>query len=372
VDRLPRYVKGNRFLVYQYLYRNTLGRQRPHGFFVSGAVAVELGLSEKTVRNCWEFLERVGLVELDEVRGSHKGKRIRLVELEGVLQRLDDSAEHAQAKHEAEAHNRRGEAPPSSVKVTDEGASSSVKVTDEEARLLPMRPSVIGKSYRDSSASLTDEGASSSVRVTDDMIIKDMVERHGKTPPPPRPTLAAHGGGGERADFERLLCEGYGFAPDRASSALATLGDEDLDLLPILLQRLDAEIHQRRVRNPAGLLATRLRTFDLWKPLLEAARDADSPRPKSEQDPVSLAELQVVYMRTIDVEARAKLAAMSEADREILAEEVRQQAYDRSPAARKWTEAEWRENLEPLLVAAIRAEAISFDAWLERVRAHTS
>jgi hypothetical protein len=181
-----------------------------------------------------------------------------------------------------------------------------------------------------------------------------------------RPLHVVGGGGDVRASLADRLCSKYGFAPDRAEAVLGELSVADLELIPLLLAKLDVEIEERRVKNPAGLLVSRLRAFGAWKPSLEAERAAADAPAAAEVGEQAASELELAYMREVDEEARASLARMTDADREILADEVRRRALERSGSARKWTEAEWRENLGPLLLAAVRAESMSFAEWLER------
>lgn len=318
VDRLPRFVKGNRYLVYQHIYRNTLGRRQaePEAFFVSRVVAEQLRLSEKTVRTCWQYLERVGLIATSSTQGSHHGMRIRVLDLEIALARLEASA---------------------------------VTLTADHRNNLPPSEHLSGNSNRSPAEEVTAEDAASAVTLT-----APCHERHEDM------HNTMHGVGMFDELVERLTGR-YGFAPDRARTELTLIAADDLALVPRLLDRLDAENARSRVANPAGLLVTWLRAFPTWRPVLQQ-EDQKTPEVETEKSGGDL----LAYLEETDARARETLRQLDGAKVERLRTTVRAKAEARSPSVAKWTEAQWNAHLEPLLVAELRDRFESFDAWLAR------
>ncbi len=318
VDRLPRFVKGNRYLVYQHIYRNTLGRRQaePEAFFVSRLVAEQLRLSEKTVRTCWQYLERVGLIATSSTQGSHHGMRIRVLDLEIALTRLETSA---------------------------------VTLTADHRQELPPNEPISGNSNRSRAEEVTAEHRASAVTLT-----APCHERHEDM------SNTMHGVGMFDELVERLT-DRYAFAPERARAELTLIAVDDLALVPRLLDRLDAEIARSRVANPAGLLVTWLRAFPTWRPLLEQA-DRTTPTVETEEARGDL----LAYLEETDARARETLRRMDGAEFERLRTTVRAKAEARSPSVAKWTEAQWTAHLEPLIIAELRDRFETFDVWLAR------
>lgn len=109
--------------------------------------------------------------------------------------------------------------------------------------------------------------------------MKGRNKEKGITPPPtpsPEPTKT-NVDGGVGAKLIAELVDRYAFTPARARSVLEQIAVEDLELVPRLLERLDEQIRQRAVTNPAGLLSTWLSDFDQWRPQLVKPRPVESP-----------------------------------------------------------------------------------------------
>src|SRR5207248_1713298 len=103
---------------------------------------------------------------------------------------------------------------------------------------------------------------------------------------------------------ERIAAK-YGYSANRARVEIERFQESDVELIPLLLDRLDVEIQRGRITNPAGLLRSWLQTFDLWRPQLEAAR-ARSDREKSGEGNTSPEprDPYLEYLDEIDLKAR--------------------------------------------------------------------
>ncbi len=63
--------------------------------------------------------------------------------------------------------------------------------------------------------------------------------------------------------FQKLTT--YGITPSSVPELLASLTDHDLQLLPLLFQRLDHTLEKGKIKNQASLLRTWLSDFSPWR-----------------------------------------------------------------------------------------------------------
>lgn len=365
VDHLSRFLKGNRYTVYQHIYRNTLGRQSEEAFFVSRVVSQQLNISEKTVRSCWKDLERLGLISTASVQGSHFGMRIRVLDVELALSRLA------------------GEVVPtnsSAVKITDEAQPSAVKVTDDQRQFLPLNNSFSGKSYRASAVKVTDEAQPSAVKVTGLSFKENMYERHEKNM---HASAASHVFLSEKEnqkknadddEFSSLKTDAvtqmttkYGYAPHLAAIALDTIEYDDLKKLPELFAELDATILRNpTIKNPAGLLASWIANIASW-----SVRPTQAPvDPKLTTDDALHADSSpdatddyVQYLTDVDREAEAILIQLDPAELAVRVKATRDAIQQRVPASATWTDSHWDLVVRQEIKRDLRSRCKSYDEW---------
>lgn len=200
----------------------------------------------------------------------------------------------------------------------------------------------------------------------------DRLERSGSSAQPPAPAAPARvavqpaGGGGTLVD---RLTRDYGVSPTVAPHLLDRLSDEDRELLPYLLARLDRTIAAGKVHNPAGLLRVWLDSFEAWRPELQEEKRREEEARRAEQAALSRDELMLEWFKETEAETERRYRELSVSDRATIAARGREELLAKSPSVRTWTPEQWENQLEIYTKSEIRRELDGFETWLARRQA---
>jgi hypothetical protein len=356
-DELSRYLSGNQYKVYLELYRETLGRKNSNStaFFRPRQMAADLGIgSDQTVYRAFKELQERGLISVEAKVGHTQGSRVTVRSLEVAMEAL--------RQQPAKTRGRKT----TSVKIT------TVKNTEVISTVVDSTTPV----QQESPHHHSENHDASVVNIT---TLHDH-ERHVRQFPNTSPThapdtpsgsAAIQNGGGEvlRNGLAEQLVTRYDYSPHLARIAIDSLEAADLDLVPLMLTRLDGLITRGRqkqgvpIQNPAGILSGWLADFDSWRAVLEQDRARLDAHQSGAAEPEGT-DLYVQYLTERDARTDARLRALDPDDYARRAAEARREIIERHPPARDWPDEHWAKVVASHLKGALADGEPSFDEWL--------